>query len=104
MHATMKRTLTALAITLIVFSAILQACTTAGHPSDATSQPTPFSSASDLPVRLPVLDRLLSDQAYTAALKSKVELNDGQIAALRKITSEESAKIRSAGPATQTTA
>jgi lipoprotein-anchoring transpeptidase ErfK/SrfK len=100
----MKRTLTALAITLIVFSAILQACTTAGHPSDATSQPTPFSSASDLPVRLPVLDRLLSDQAYTAALKSKVELNDGQIAALRKITSEESAKIRSAGPATQTTA
>src|SRR5436190_6495672 len=106
MHATMKKTvITALLITLISVGALLQACTTDGHPSESTNQATPLSSANDtLPVKLPVLDRLLSDKAYTAALKSKVEITDTQIAALRKITSEESARLRSASTETQTTA
>jgi lipoprotein-anchoring transpeptidase ErfK/SrfK len=63
-----------------------------------------LSAANDLPVKLHVLDRLLSDKVYTAALKAKVELTDAQVATLRKITGAESAKLRSASPEAQTTA
>jgi lipoprotein-anchoring transpeptidase ErfK/SrfK len=43
---------------------------------------------------LPVLDALLSDDAFKSNLKSKVELTDDQIAQLKKVAADEVAKLR----------
>jgi lipoprotein-anchoring transpeptidase ErfK/SrfK len=65
-------------------------------PSPATS-PSPtdsVSKATAIPVTLPVLDALFSDEAFKTTLKSKVELSDDQLAQLQKIASEEVARLR----------
>ena len=46
-----------------------------------------------IPVTLPVLDALFSDEAFKTTLKSKVELTDDQIAQLKKVASEEVGKL-----------
>ena len=43
---------------------------------------------------LPVLDALLSDDAFKSNLKTKVEITDDQIAQLRKVAADEVAKLR----------
>jgi hypothetical protein len=59
--------------------------------------PTPLSSAGEDPsLTLAVLDQLFTDKVFTAALKSKVQLTDDQIAALKKTSSGELANLRSA--------
>jgi len=52
------------------------------------------SNATAIPVTLPVLDALFSDEAFKTTLKSKVELSDDQVAQLQKISSEEVARLR----------
>jgi lipoprotein-anchoring transpeptidase ErfK/SrfK len=68
-------------------------------PSPSTSpSPSPVSSqarsALEVPVTLPVLDALLSDEAFKSKLKASIELTDDQIAQLRKIAADEVAKLR----------
>src|SRR5216684_4437520 len=66
-------------------------------PTPAPS-PSPMSgvvtAASTVPVTLPVLDALFADEAFKAELKSKLQLTDEQIDALRKISSEAVTKLR----------
>ncbi|HEY8188172.1 MAG TPA: L,D-transpeptidase, partial [Pyrinomonadaceae bacterium] len=62
-------------------------------PSASTS-PTTTTSAAAIPVTLPVLDALFSDEGFKTKLKSKVELTDDQMAQLQKIASEEVARLR----------
>lgn len=71
---------------------------TPGSPSPSTStSPLPagsVSSATAIPVTLPVLDALFSDDAFKSTLKAKVELTDDQVAQLQKIAGEEVARLR----------
>jgi len=102
----MKKTIiTALGVALITFGALLQACTPDVQSPQAANSPTPLASASEDPsLTLPVLNELFSDKAFTAALKSKVQLTDDQIAALKKVSSDELAKVRSSSAENQTAA
>src|SRR5262245_40389558 len=91
-------------ITLIIFVALLQACTASVQPQ-ATNNPNPSPSASDtMSITLPVLDTLFSDKLFTAALKSKVQLTEEQIAALKQISGAELAKLPAANAGAQTSA
>ena len=70
---------------------------TPGSPSpsaSASTSPGTVSRATAIPVTLPVLDALFSDEAFKTQLKSKVELTDDQLAQLQKIASEEVARLR----------
>ncbi len=68
--------------------------TPAGSPSPSASA-SPVSKVSmAIPVTLPVLDALFSDEAFKSNLKSKVELTDEQIAQLKKVAADEVAKLR----------
>jgi lipoprotein-anchoring transpeptidase ErfK/SrfK len=67
-----------------------------GSPSPAAS-PSPagsVSKATAIPVTLPVLDALFSDEAFKSNLRSKVQLTDDQVAQLQKIASEEVVRLR----------
>ena len=75
----------------------------AGNSNNTTGSPSPSatpspsgeaSKASAVPVTLPVLDALFSDEAFRSKLKSRVELTDDQIAQLQKIAADEVAKLR----------
>ncbi len=69
----------------------------------ATSTPTPaviptpspvvVTQATTVPVTLPVLDAVFSDETFKAELKSKLQLTDVQIDGLRKSASAEVAKL-----------
>ena len=68
--------------------------TPAGSPSPSPSA-SPISKVSTaIPVTLPVLDALFSDEAFKSNLKSKVELTDEQITQLKKVAADEVAKLR----------
>ena len=72
-----------------------------------TASPSPSPSATersalDVPVTLPVLDALLSDDAFRAKVKSQVALSDAEITQLQKIASEEVTKLRQANAEDQT--
>src|SRR5437667_4856778 len=62
-------------------------------PSPPAAIPTPRTEEA-VPITLPVLDALLADEKFRADLKSKLQLTDEQISALRKISSDEVAKLR----------
>src|SRR5207237_3617654 len=63
--------------------------------SPPTASPSPVSSISKaIPVTLPVLDALFSDEAFKTNLKAKVELTDDQLAQLQKIAGAEVARLR----------
>jgi lipoprotein-anchoring transpeptidase ErfK/SrfK len=64
-----------------------------GSPSPSAS-PSPAAVGKVVPVPLPVLDALFSDDAFKTKLKAKVELTDDQLAQLQKIASEEVARLR----------
>jgi lipoprotein-anchoring transpeptidase ErfK/SrfK len=94
---------TALAL-IVVFSALAAGCVsepgsntnsnTPASPSP-TASPSPAGSVSKtVPVTLPVLDALFSDEAFKSTLKTKVELTDDQLAQLQKIAGEEVARLR----------
>ena len=57
--------------------------------------PTPVVTATAaVPITLPVLDALFADEAFKTELKSRLQLTDQQINALRKVSSDEVAKLR----------
>lgn len=71
-------------------------------PSVSPSPTASERSAVDVPVTLPVLDALLSDEAFRAKVKSQVALSDAEIAQLQKIAGEEVSKLRQANAEDQT--
>lgn len=68
--------------------------------ASSTPQPSPaIAKASNvdeaaLPVTLPVLDAFFAEEAFSAELKSKLQLTDEQIGRLRTMAREETAKLR----------
>lgn len=72
-------------------------------PAENTTQPTPVAQATPtatpkppaikLPVTLPILDAMFSDEAFAADLKSKVGLTDEQIEKLRQTSREATAAL-----------
>ena len=69
---------------------------TSGSPSPSAS-PSPageVSKATAIPVTLPVLDALFSDDVFKTTLKSKVGLTDDQITQLQKLAADEVARLR----------
>jgi lipoprotein-anchoring transpeptidase ErfK/SrfK len=68
--------------------------TTTGSPSPSASPSGEVSKATAIPVTLPVLDALFSDEAFKSGLKSRVQLTDDQIAQLQKIAGDEVARLR----------
>jgi lipoprotein-anchoring transpeptidase ErfK/SrfK len=65
-------------------------------PSVSSSPSATQRSALDVGVTLPVLDALLSDDAFRAKVKSQVALGDAEIAQLQKIAADEVTKLRQA--------
>lgn len=107
----MKRLLLAIEFGLLLAFALSGiSCVTQSPPASTsvatapTPTPTPalspsptsgvVTTASTVPVTLPVLDALLADEAFKAKVKSKLQLTDDQISALRKSASDEVAKLR----------
>lgn len=68
--------------------------------SNAVSSNSPSASPSAtavsqaVPVTLPVLDALFSDEGFKSALKSKVQLTEDQVAQLQKLAGDEVARLR----------
>ena len=84
---------------------MLSGCKRQTEVLPAAATPTPSTANAEtetVPITLPVLDALFADEAFKADLKSKLQLTDAQIAALRKISSEEVAKLRRTNAETQT--
>lgn len=63
----------------------------AATPASVTST---AAQAVSVPVTLPVLDALFTDDSFKAELKAKLQLTDEQITNLRKIASDEVGKLR----------
>jgi hypothetical protein len=83
---------------------MLSGCTRQAETLPAGAAPTPSTAIAEtetVPITLPVLDALFADEAFKAELKSKLQLTDAQIAALRKISSDEVAKLRRANAETK---
>jgi L,D-transpeptidase ErfK/SrfK len=94
------------AILLVSLSLTLSGCQRGSQTPQAGQTP---SAANQTPsesilITLPGLNALFNDKIFTAALKSKLQLTDEQIAALRKISSDELARLGSASAETQTPA
>lgn len=68
--------------------------TTPGSPSPSPSPSGEVSKATAIPVTLPVLDALFSDEAFKSGLKSQIQLTDDQITQLQKIAGDEVARLR----------
>src|SRR4030095_4401688 len=68
----------------------------AAPPQNAAANSTPNTTLENQsrPIPLPVLNALLADEKFRADLKAKLGLTDEQIAALKKISGEEVAKLR----------
>ena len=62
-------------------------------PVASPSPSEEVSQATAIPVTLPVLDALFSDEAFKSAIKSKVELTEDQITQVRKIAADQVAKL-----------
>jgi len=89
----MKRTIP-LIIAVAIFGPLLQACTSDVHPSQESNSNAASPSASEsLTISLPALNPLFGDKMFIAALKSKLQLTDEQIATVKKIAGDESAKL-----------
>lgn len=63
-------------------------------PSISPSPSGEVAKSTAIPVTLPVLDALFSDEAFKSTLKSKVELTEDQIAQLQKLAADEVARLR----------
>ncbi|MEP6568734.1 MAG: L,D-transpeptidase [Acidobacteriota bacterium] len=77
---------------------------TSGSPAASPStSPSPGAVSKAAPVTLPVLDALLSDDAFKTKLKANLELSDDQMAGLQKIASDEVARLHQTNVEEQTT-
>ncbi len=84
---------------LILLALALPGCKRGRYRSEVAPAPSPSpvvapAVAEGIPVTLPVLDALFADEAFTAELKSKLQLTDEQIEALRKTASAEVSTLR----------
>lgn len=89
---------------LALFSVSCVTDTPTNTNSVVVSSPTPAPSPSpspgmvaeavSVPVTLPVLDALLADESFKGELKTKLNLTDDQIAALRKASAEEIGRLQ----------
>lgn len=68
--------------------------TVSPSPSASTVPIAEVSKATAIPVTLPVLDALFSDDGFKATLKTKVELTDDQITQLQKLAADEVGRLR----------
>jgi lipoprotein-anchoring transpeptidase ErfK/SrfK len=73
-----------------------------GSPSPLVSPAANGSVSKAIPVTLPVLDALFSDEGFKSKLKSQVQLNDDQLAQLQKIAADEVAGLRDSNAEEQT--
>jgi lipoprotein-anchoring transpeptidase ErfK/SrfK len=107
------KTIRHLSLGLIVTLLLLVAagCVTETPTNSNSSSPSPSVSPSptatersavDVPVTLPVLDALLSDEAFRAKVKSQVALSDSEISQVQKIAADEVNKLRQANAEDQT--
>jgi lipoprotein-anchoring transpeptidase ErfK/SrfK len=90
------------ALIITICGLLLTGCkrqTQTSPPPVVTS--TPPTATEAIPITLPVLDALFADDSFKTELKSKLQLTDEQISALRKTSSEEVAKLRKANAETQ---
>ena len=101
------KTIRNLSLSLIVTLLLINAagCVTEPASNSNSASPSPSTSPSptatvrsalEVPVTLPVLDALLSDEAFRAKVKSQVSLSDAEIAQLQKIAADEVSKLREA--------
>jgi L,D-transpeptidase ErfK/SrfK len=72
-------------------------------PSPSSSPAVVVDQATAIPVTLPVLDALFSDEGFKAKLKSNVQLTDDQLAQLQKIAGDEVARLRESNTEDQST-
>jgi lipoprotein-anchoring transpeptidase ErfK/SrfK len=93
----MKRSFQSIGV--IIALSLFPAC----HRAPRVETPPVVSPAPSvaIPITLPVLDALFADEAFKTELKSKLQLTDEQISALRKTSSEEVAKLRKANAENQ---
>lgn len=76
----------------------------AAKATPAANSPAPAAAAAaNLPVTLPVLDAMFADEAFAGELKSKLQLTDEQVEALRKVAGEERANLDEEGGQSGTT-
>jgi lipoprotein-anchoring transpeptidase ErfK/SrfK len=101
------KTIRSLTIGMIITLLVIAAAGCVTEPTNNSNSPNPSPSASpspsatvssklDVGVTLPVLDALLSDEAFRSKVKSQVALSDAEIAQLQKIASDEVSKLREA--------
>src|SRR6185503_10967465 len=101
------KTIRSLTVGLIVTLLLITAAACVTEPANNSNSATPSPSASpspsgtlnsklDVGVTLPVLDALLSDEAFRGKVKSQVALSDAEIAQLQKIAADEVTKLRQA--------
>jgi lipoprotein-anchoring transpeptidase ErfK/SrfK len=91
----MKRALPFAAI-LVLLSAATIACRRGNRATQVPASTPAVSSTpvAEVPITLPVLDALFADKQFRTDLKSKLQLTDEQIEALKKLSSAEVAKLR----------
>jgi len=83
---------------LIIAGCAVQPGTNSNSNAVGSNSPSASPSATAVsqavPVTLPVLDALFSDEGFKSALKSKVQLTEDQIAHLQKLAGDEVARLR----------
>lgn len=89
-----KIIITTVLLILMALGLWLQACTSQSQPPpQVINSPTPASDS--LGITAKALDQLLEDKAFTAVLKSKVQLTEQQLASLKQISTDEMARLTS---------
>ena len=89
---------------LAFFACLLVSCAPAPSNSNTTvssASPSPTASASPSPattasarITLPLLDALLTDEKFVARAKANLKLSDEQIESLKRVSSEQVARLR----------
>jgi lipoprotein-anchoring transpeptidase ErfK/SrfK len=81
------------ALIIAICGLLLTGCRRGEQNPQPVAASTPPSAAESVPITLPVLDALFADEAFKAELKSKLQLTDDQINALRKISGQAVTKL-----------
>ncbi len=81
------------ALIIAICGLLLTACRRGEQNPQPVAASTPPSVTESVPITLPVLDALFADEAFKAELKSKLQLTDDQINALRKISGQAVTKL-----------
>jgi lipoprotein-anchoring transpeptidase ErfK/SrfK len=81
-------------ISVVIVLSLFSACHRAVQAPRVETPPPVVTAAAAVPITLPVLDALFADEAFKTELKSKLQLTDEQIKALRKVSRDEVARLR----------